>query len=201
MPLTSYAAHGEDFWLFTQFMPNHRGTAIDIGAHDGVETSNTFLLEQLGWKVLCVEASPKAEEFLRHNRDLVWMGACVDYDGEGEFFLNEDCPGALSALRPVLDREDWRPEPHWRFVPNRVRVRKLDSILAEHGFETLDAVSIDVEGGEMDVLRGFDLQRWRPKAAVIEQWDDRGEVYDHMTKHGYIRASRRHVNDLYLLPS
>lgn len=198
MPLTSYAAYGEDFWLFTQFMPNHRGTAVDVGAHDGVETSNTFLLEQLGWRVLCVEASPEAEKYLRHNRDFVWMGACADYDGEGEFWLNDKCPGALSALKPVLDRDDWKPEPGTNFKPYRVQVRTLDSLLAENGFETLNVVSIDVEGGEMDVLRGFDIDRWRPRALVVEQWDDRGEVYRHLTAHGYIRVDRRHVNDLYV---
>lgn len=201
MALTSYASHGEDFWLFTQFPPNHRGSCVDVGAHDGVETNNTFLLEQVGWRVLCVEPSPEAEKYLRHNREFVWMGAVADYDGEGEFWLNDKCPGALSALKPVLDRDDWKPEPGAKFSSHRVQVRTLGSVLIEHGFETLDALSIDVEGGEMDVLLGFDIDRWKPHAVVIEQWDDRSDVYRFMLDHGYVRAERRSVNDLYLRPS
>ncbi len=32
----------------------------------------------------------------------------------------------------------------------------------------IDFVSIDVEGKEMDVLRGFDLARFRPRVVIIE---------------------------------
>ena len=45
-----------------------------------------------------------------------------------------------------------------------VSIRTLDSILVEAGSPTeFDFLPIDVEGHEIEVLRGFDIARWRPR--------------------------------------
>ena len=53
---------------------------------------------------------------------------------------------------------------------SRVSVRRLDSILQAHAptLEGVDIVSIDVEGWELEVLRGFSLERFRPKVTIVE---------------------------------
>ena len=43
----------------------------------------------------------------------------------------------------------------------------LDEILAG-AREPMDFVSIDVEGSELDVLGGFDLERFAPQVLIIE---------------------------------
>jgi len=42
------------------------------------------------------------------------------------------------------------------------------SILHEAKVQTLDFATIDVEGAELEVLRGFDLQKWKPRVLVME---------------------------------
>ena len=81
-----------------------------------------------------------------------------------------------------------------------VPVRTLDSILEEAGCPTaFDFLSIDVEGHEIEVLRGFDIGRWRPRLILLE---------DHVTdlsKHQYLLAAgyriiRRYDNNGWYVP-
>lgn len=70
----------------------------------------------------------------------------------------------------------------------RVPLRPLNDILADVTIP-IDFVSIDVEGGELEVLRGFDLGRFKPELLVIEVNVDDGRVSRYLTEHGYRRMS------------
>ena len=62
-----------------------------------------------------------------------------------------------------------------------VFVMTLDDILVDAGAPiSLDLLSIDVEGHELDVLRGFDIDKWRPRLLLLED-----HVSD-LTKHRYM---------------
>ena len=67
--------------------------------------------------------------------------------------------------------------------PVQVPARTLGSVLTEaaapHDF---DLLSLDVEGYEAQVLRGLDLQTWRPRFICIEV-RDRGAVGPLLAKH------------------
>ena len=73
----------------------------------------------------------------------------------------------------------WRRRPPEKII--NVPVRTLDSILTEAGSPTdLISCSIDVEGHEIEVLRGFDIARWRPRLILLED-----HVAD-LSKHRYL---------------
>lgn len=46
------------------------GYAADVGAANGIVDSNTYLFEQRGWKVLCVEPNPSYLGELSKNRKM-----------------------------------------------------------------------------------------------------------------------------------
>lgn len=193
----SVAADREDLWALAQFPPEYVGWAVEVGAYDGVQTSNTLALEQLGWKVLVVEPNPEIEKVLRSRRSTVWMGACSDYSGRGEFHINPSGPAGLSSLRPNLRRPEYPApkEEYWKTI--EVEVATLDDLLGRFEFPILDAVSVDTEGTELDVLRGLDLDRWRPKVLIVESWDAFNPVVPWLADHGYEHVERRNVNDLF----
>jgi Methyltransferase FkbM domain len=72
----------------------------------------------------------------------------------------------------------------------KVAVRRLDSVVAEHGFDRVDLIKIDVEGHERRVLDGAEttLVRFRP-ALVIETAHegegDRQIIHDRLRGMGY----------------
>jgi hypothetical protein len=80
-----------------------------------------------------------------------------------------------------------------------VRTATLDSLLDEAGFSELDFVTIDVEGHELSVLEGFDLETYRPRIVIIEDNSIEGNeaVNRHMSGHGYVHFKRTGVNEWY----
>ena len=62
----------------------------------------------------------------------------------------------------------------------------------------LDFVSIDVEGLELQVLRGFDLARHRPAVLLIEDHLKQLDVHRHLARHGYRVVKRTGVNNWYV---
>jgi len=58
----------------------------------------------------------------------------------------------------------------------------LDRILGEAGKPEIDLLSVDVEGTELDVLRGLDFNRHRPKLILLE------DKVQSLRKHRFMRA-------------
>jgi FkbM family methyltransferase len=196
-----YSQFGEDEEIAKLWPLDFKGYAADVGAANGVNRNNTILLENLGWTVLCVEANPLYKEILELKRKLSRNVACGSKEGEGEFTAYELDPGvweACSALKPVGAMvELHRPliKGTYKFT---VPIKTLDSLLEEVKFPHLDFLSLDVEGAELDVLAGFNLQRWQPTVICIENWDEKSkDQADILVPAGYEFWKRFGVNDVY----
>lgn len=187
-------------WVAQKFPEGYEGWAIDVGASDGISISSTYVLEkQARWNVLCVEANPFFKKYLKSCRVRVEMCACADQPAdEADFFVNEDRPESFSALK--ISSHDcvrsWTNPNPW--TKERVRVETVDRLLTKWDFPRLDVLFVDVEGGEPEVLRGANLEKWRPKILVVENWDQ-GSTDSMLTPLGYKRTARSVDNDFYEL--
>jgi hypothetical protein len=80
-----------------------------------------------------------------------------------------------------------------------VKVRTLDEVLAEgHASAPIDLMSVDVEGHELDVLRGFDFSRWKPRLVLLEDHVSNLDKHRFMTKAGYALMRRTGLNGWYV---
>jgi len=162
--------------LIGAFLGNAPGTFVEVGANDPILLSQTRDLERRGWNGILIEPLREYAEQLRSGRlARVFQVAAGAPEDEGKK-LPLLVAGALSTLEPSIV-EDVRPS-EIRQVP----VRTLDSILAEAGLDRVDFLSIDVEGAELAVLRGFSIARYRPRLILVED-----DVHD-LTKHAYLAA-------------
>lgn len=66
-----YSQVGQDRWVINYFGENYKGFFIDIGAYDGISISNTYALEKLGWKGICVDANISCEKNLKRIDPIV----------------------------------------------------------------------------------------------------------------------------------
>jgi len=195
--------NGEDRWLEAHFGGKRSGFFVEVGAYDGVNLSNTYHFEQSGWTGILVEPDPEMAARCRRARPRSRTFECAvgapESKGEISFFRVAggeaySTTSLTAAHRERLDRLGLR----WHEV--RVAVRTLDSILEEASPSQVDFVSIDVEGGEMAVLGGFDLRRWKPAVVIVETNAPARDpaVRKYFVANGYAYHHSIDVNDFYL---
>lgn len=159
-----YGHEGQDAFIHRTFFPDLTGGVfLDIGAYDGVTWSNTLFFERaLGWTGLCVEASPsRYAELVRHRPGPCLNVALSDREGTAEFLDIVDGPMMMGGLA-----ETFTPSQR-AFVDTliqdartiQVPVRRLDTVLAEHGIAHVHYCSIDTEGAERRIVQSIDFAR------------------------------------------
>lgn len=183
-------------WIAAQFEPGYQGWAIDVGASDGRFINSTWKLErERRWNVLSIEANPLMKPLLQSERTFVEMCAVGSASADGvDFHMHLDSLEAFSSLNPVTVSVKHQAGPRWKIV--KVNVRTLEQIIAKWQFPRLDALCVDVEGGERDVLKGLDIEKWQPRVVVVECWTE-GALDDILTER-YERRWRQGDNDCYV---
>jgi FkbM family methyltransferase len=153
----------------------HRLRGSQMGANNGVDASNTFYFEQVGWQGICVEADPvMAEECRQRRPGFTTVHAAVVAPGTPPSVTFEVVEGntGLSALSFSEDQKEHVVRYAGEFKTKAVTVpaKTLDDILTEnHAPQPLDFVTIDVEGHEWGVLQGFSARYWRPRVIILER--------------------------------
>jgi FkbM family methyltransferase len=195
MPMISYAQNREDVRLARAFAGRASGFYVDVGAHDPVIFSMTKHFYELGWHGLNLEAAPDAADAIQRARprDTTVNVGVSDTEGELVFYQATSDAAGLSTF--ARDQAERHRAAGFRFTERRIRVTSLTTLCEEHVREPIDFMSIDVEGFERNVLEGADLQRYRPKAVVVEATHPKSREPSHGAwEHLLLRASFRFVS-------
>jgi len=198
------AQNGEDRILMQHFADKKSGVCVEVGAYDGVDMSNTYVFEKLGWKCLLVEADPEMAEICRQNRPAATVVNCAvvppGSPSRVSFQVSEDVKGMSSIALDNSSRR--RITGHAGRLAIReitTSARTLDTILEASNCTQIDFISIDVEGHELGVLEGFHIKRWNPKLVLVERcglfpvWS----ILTYFDRAGYALSSRTGDNDWY----
>lgn len=194
-----------DRYIADYFSPDFVGTCIDVGSAQPVNGNNSYYFERRGWTVYCIEPNPAHMPALRANRKHVYNFACGNTDiDEIEFTLctlqggNQEAISSLKIDERLLkDHAIYNPTLSTIKVP----VKTLNTFISEVGIATIDLMSIDTEGTELDVLKGFDIAKYKPKLMVIENNYNEPYIEEYLKDYGYIKHNRVMVNDFYLINS
>jgi FkbM family methyltransferase len=181
--------------LIAAFFGDRKGYFVEVGANEPRERSQTWHLEQAGWTGVLIEPQPALAAKLRAHRTAKVFAVACSAPADAGKTLPLHVAGPLSAL----DRDRMAPGASPETVI-AVPVRTLDSVLEEAGSPPdFDFLSVDVEGHEIEVLRGFDIKRWHPRLILLE--DHVGDLSKHrfLTAAGY-RIIRRYENNGWYVP-
>lgn len=133
------------------------GTFIELGGNDGLQASNSYLLErELGWDGVLIEAIPELAAEARRNRPGTTVVCAVVSASERCDVVGMDDHDLTSVVSP---------DPSRLMVATTTLSTVIDRVLDGHPPELL---SVDVEGHEMAVLAGLNLERHRPRWILIE---------------------------------
>lgn len=173
------ALHGMDRKL-ERYLGEAPGFFIEAGANDGYQQSNTYYLERhKGWRGLLVEGIPALyKRCLRLrtrstvvNCALVAPGFAAPTVTMHYAHLMSVVEGSLKSAAAQAEhinagRQQQRlAQPYSVDVPARTLESVLDSLTE---VPPIDLLSLDVEGCELDVLKGMNLDRYAPRFILVE---------------------------------
>lgn len=180
--------------LVQAFFGGKIGFYVDVGANDPVLDSQSYHLEELGWRGILVEPDPDFCDVLRKRRQgTVIEMACSSPENAGKQLQ-------LNRAGPHSTLED-RPIALGAVVRSTVAVQcdTLDHILqrqaAPIGF---DLFSIDIEGHELVALSGFSFSHWKPRLVLIEDHVTNHKKHALMRRNGYQLILRTGLNSWYV---
>lgn len=164
-----YSQAGQDEWVLSKIK---RGYFVDIGAYDGIQTSNTYALEKQGWKGICIEGNLEIFKSLEKNRSSINVHAAVtDHKGTIEFGTDRIGKGI------------------------EVPCDTLNNILMDNNCpEIIDYLSIDIEGHELTVFNSFDFS-YRIRLMTVEHNlycdgpEKKDKLFELLTSKGFNRVA------------
>ena len=151
-------------------------TFLEFGATDGLELSNSFMLENtLNWSGVLSEPSPQWHEVLKENRKYTKIIKKCIWSESGkilDFFMSDR--GNFSTLNEFIDSDKYS-------MPLNTESRKkagklitvetisLNDVIKEYFNNTSPSyISIDTEGSEFKILESFNFENYRPKVFTVE---------------------------------
>jgi FkbM family methyltransferase len=180
-----YSEYGEDKYLVENCKLPEKGIFVDVGA-GSIIGSNSYHFELKGWLCLCVEPDKRQPDL--EKRKLVDNSIVGSREEMVEFVFHR-LPN-LSGLHHAKVKGDLLP------------MYRLDTILEKHKISNIDILSIDVEGNEIDVLKGFSISKYRPSYIVIEYINQftknrEKEINDVLTEQGYTAIHKTKSNIIF----
>ena len=199
----SYSQEGEDMILRRIFGNQSTGFYVDVGAHHPKRFSNTYYFYKRGWRGINIDAMPGSiNEFNKQRRkDINLEIGIASQKGILTYYIfNEP---ALNTFDEELALHREKSKQYFIKSKIAIPVAPLEDVLKKHlsVSQTIDFMSVDVEGFDFQVLHSNNWQRYRPHYLLVEcleldGWDDSTDpIHDFLRAQNY-RPISKTVNTL-----
>ncbi|MER9200804.1 FkbM family methyltransferase [Mesorhizobium sp. M0933] len=172
----------------TEFKEN--GYFVEFGATNGVNLSNSYLLEKhFGWNGILAEPAKVWHDSLRQNRRAHIETRCVWSESDSVLRFNEVGNAELSTVEAFSGSDARRRERDSGHVYD-VETISLNDLLRKFGApKEIDYLSIDTEGSEFDILNSFDFDAYRFSVITCEHnyTPRREDIHRLLSANGYVR--------------
>lgn len=199
----SYSLEGEDrilARLFDTDQTTSHGFYVDVGAHDPMRYSNTYLFYRRGWRGVNIDAYPgsmKLFDKYRCRDTNIESGIGVTAGTMPFYVFNEP---ALNSFSQELSETRHAADTSYQIEKViDVAVSPLSDVLRGHLPHDSDLPSfltVDVEGKDLDVLRSNNWSAFRPTYVLAESHGETmeetasGLLSTFMTAVGYVLVAK-----------
>jgi FkbM family methyltransferase len=164
------------------------GYFVEFGATDGVDISNTVLLErEYGWSGILAEPARYWHADLRRNRNCAISTECV-WHTSGETLLFNEAPDKVLSTIDAMSSQDYHGAAREDGQRYEVKTISLVDLLRRHNApKVIDFLSVDTEGSEFDILSAFDFERYDVGLIAVEHnyTPARGKLHLLLSSKGY----------------
>lgn len=184
----------QDKWVSLIVYPDTtEGFFVDVGSASGERFSNTKLLEKRGWEGICIDPFPYD---MQDRTCKVFEEVVFGRSGEQVQFR---AAGDIGGIDSLIDR--WRDNTAEAKVVEFTTVT-LDDILERAGApQSINYMSLDIEGAELEALKGLSFDRYQFGAITIEhnfEEPKRSQIRALLKSKGYIVVRSVLQDDWYL---
>tara|TARA_R110000787_G_scaffold272612_1_gene380096 strand:+ start:239 stop:886 length:648 start_codon:yes stop_codon:yes gene_type:complete len=175
-----------DLKLDKIFNNKTEGVYIELGASDGLFQSNTAFFEKhRGWRGILIEPCYGSYLTCKLNRP---KSACFNYACVSKDYKKDYVEGDFLDGHPMASIDGGRRNCN---SLTRVRALPLEKIIDKVIINReIDFLSIDVEGYELNILKGLNLKKYRPVYILIEIYKtDYTNIVDYLKNFGYLLHS------------
>jgi len=194
---TSYGGSGEDIFISKFFHNFKKGFYVDVGALHPINGSLTYLLYKKGWNGINIDMMQENLKLFNifRKRDVNLDIAVSSSKGSMNAYLFEIGSGVNTNQLEIAEK--WKDKINKKFKVRKVNKNTLNNILNTNKvIKDFDYLNVDVEGHELDVLKGLNLKKYRPKLISIEihvlKTKDifHSNVFKHLNKNNYVLVSQ-----------
>lgn len=186
-----YSQYGEEAVIDSFFNKKEKGFCVDVGAADGTRYSNSrYLIESLGWSAVLVEPHPtffdELKELYKNTDDVSLLNTAIHTKtGKLPFYVyGRDKHAQVSTLSESFKERVIKMHGNkYEDEPIIVNVESLKNILKD--LPSVDFLSIDCEGVDMEVLKSNDWDLYRPSLMCVESSMPEEEVVEFMSSVDY----------------
>jgi FkbM family methyltransferase len=197
-----YSQINQDEKVINFYNKKENGFFIEIGASDGIELSNTYLLEtKYNWKGICCEPIPESYTKLVKNRPksiccdkAVYhtSGLIVDFDISLKFNL-------LSGISKHIDK--YNAKVNSKKLSIKIETISLSDLLDNSNAPSfIEYLSLDTEGTEYEILKNFNFQKYIFGLIHVEHnhiEPKRTLIRNLLLLNGYIYIGQNKHDDMY----
>lgn len=166
----SYSQEGEDMILARLFENQQSGFYVDVGAHHPHRFSNTYYFYKKGWRGINIDAMPGSMELFNkiRGRDINIEKPVSDKKEILTFYTFNEA--ALNGFSKEMSEKRNDGVNYFIKFTKEIETTTLEEILDKNLLkdQTIDFLSIDVEGFDLKVLKSNNFNKFKPKVVLIE---------------------------------
>ena len=206
-----YAEFNTDKIIREKYFPDYdyKGIMVEVGGATPEFLSMSKHFKDNGWRTIIIEPNPTfAQQHIEIGNE-VYQFACSYEDKDGEFTIVEQQVSAYGGIvtdhsfSSIEVKDSYLRKTNFNLTNSNskkinVKIKKLDTILNEINISKIDILSIDVEGWEIEVMKGLNTENIDCKLIVVENFLDDDSYKKYFESIGYYLSDNIQYNQIYL---
>jgi len=163
----TYSLFGEDLAALKFFKNEKKGFYVDIGCYHPTHINNTYLLYKKGWNGINIDVSQFSIDLFKFMRpdDLNYKCAVSETKKKVNLYYQKEYSQLISINKLTAKK----------FIKGRLKKKiinsySLEEILSWGKYKDyeIDFLDVDVEGADLQVLKGLNFSKRKPKLICVE---------------------------------
>jgi hypothetical protein len=179
---------GQDLFVLNELNFKKNGFFVEFGATNGINGSNTYLLEnKFNWRGILAEPAKIFYDELNKNRKCFIETNLVWKNSKSRLLFHEDFAGGLSTIKKFIDHDTQIRKRNKEYILETISLNDL--LVKYNAPKIIDYLSIDTEGSEFNILNNFDFNKYKFRIITCEHnfTPNKNKIHKLLTKNGYVK--------------